>query len=144
LAIGMGVQRFEDLIVWQLADRLQQEVFAFTSQPPASHDFKYCHQIRESSRSAKRNTAEGFGRYYPKEFARFLRIAAGSLHETKNHLQEGLDRKYLTDDRHEHLKRLCLRAIKANNRFIAYLRRATPPEPFSEREPPEPPEPSEP
>jgi 23S rRNA-intervening sequence protein len=44
--------------------------------------------IKSANRSdpPKRNTSEGFGRYHPKEFARFLRIAAGSLQETKNHL----------------------------------------------------------
>jgi len=145
----MGVQRFEDLIAWQLADQLQTDIFEFTSHPPASRDFKYCDQIRDSIRSAKRNTSEGFGRYYPKEFARFLRIAAGSLHETKNHLQDGLKQQYLSAERHLHMKRLCLRAIKANVRLIAYLRHAKPPEPFAEgpeesQEPPEPPEPREP
>jgi len=133
----MGVQRFEDLIAWQLADQLQTEIFAFTSQPGVARDFKYCDQIRDSIRSAKRNTSEGFGRYYPKEFARFLRIAAGSLQETKNHLQDGLKQQYLSGEQHEHLKRLCLRAMKANVRMIAYLRHATAPEPFSKsrREP---------
>jgi four helix bundle protein len=142
----MGVRRFEDLIAWQLADQLQTDIFEFTSHPPASRDFKYCDQIRDSIRSAKRNTSEGFGRYYPKEFARFLRIAAGSLQETKNHLQDGLKQQYLSVERHLHMKRLCLRAIKANVRLIAYLRHAKPPEPFAEgpeksQEPPEPPEP---
>jgi len=137
----MGVTRFEDLIAWQLADQLQTDIFAFTSRPPASRDFKYCDQIRESIRSAKRNTSEGFGRYYPKEFARFLRIAAGSLQETKNHLQDGLKQQYLSPERHEQMKRLCLRAMKANVRLTAYLLHARPPEPFSKRpeEPTEPP-----
>jgi four helix bundle protein len=126
----MGVKRFEDLIAWKLADQLQTDIFEFTSHPPVSRDFKYCDQIRDSIRSAKRNTAEGFGRYYPKAFARFLRIAAGSLQETKNHLQDGLKQKYLSTERHEELKRLCLRAMKANVRLVAYLRHAKAPEPF--------------
>ncbi|HEX3701681.1 MAG TPA: four helix bundle protein [Vicinamibacterales bacterium] len=71
----MGVRRFEDLIAWQLAYELQQQVFAFTASLPAVRDFKFCDQIRDSSRSAPRNIAEGFGRYYPKAFIRFLRIA---------------------------------------------------------------------
>jgi four helix bundle protein len=142
----MKVERFEDLIVWQLSDQLQKEIFEFTSHPPASRDFKYCDQIRDSIRSAKRNASEGFGRYYPKEFARFLRITQGSLQETKNHLQDGLRQKYLSAERHEQLKRLCLRAMKANVRLIAYLRHATAPEPFDKHleESPEPPEPFEP
>jgi len=145
----MGVRRFEDLIAWQLADQLQTDIFEFTARPPASRDFKYCDQIRESIRSAKRNTSEGFGRYYPKEFARFLRIAAGSLQETLNHLQDGLKQQYLSAERHLYMKRLCLRAIKANVRLIGYLRYAKPPEPFANgpaesREPRESNEPEEP
>jgi len=126
----MGVRRFEDLVVWRLAHELQQEVFAVTATLPAARDFKYCDQIRESTRSATRNTAEGFGRYYPKEFIRFLRIASGSLHETKSHLRDGLDRRYLTASKHEQLVRLLLRAFKANVRLQAYLRNAAAPMAF--------------
>jgi four helix bundle protein len=129
----MSVQRFEDLVTWQLAYQLQQEVFAFTATGSASRDLKYRDQIRESSRSAPRNTAEGFGRYYPREFIRFLRFAAGSLHETKNHLRDGLDRRYLTADEFERLNRLAIRAIKANVRLTAYLQDARAPQPFAKR-----------
>ena len=126
----VGVKRFEDLIAWQLAHELQEEVFAFTKEPPACRDFKFCSQIQESSRSATRNTSEGFGRYYHKEFSRFLRIAAGSLHETKNHLRDAHNRAYLTPDRFLRLTRLTLRAIKANARLINYLRTAEAPIPY--------------
>jgi four helix bundle protein len=126
----MVARRFEDLIVWQLAYQLQQGVFAFTSKPPAAKDFKYCNQIRESSRSARKNISEGFGRFYPKEFARFLRNAGGSLHETKDHLLEAHESKYLSDAEFERLFRLTLRAIKGCNRLIAYLRSAKAPVPF--------------
>jgi four helix bundle protein len=133
------VRRFEDLISWQLAHRLQNEVFALVESGPVLRDSRYCDQIRESTRSATRNTAEGFGRYYPKEFARFLRIAAGSLHETKSHLHDGHDRGYLTSAPHEHLVRLTLRALKANVRLQKYLKTARAPVPFSEsRHPGEP------
>ena len=117
----MGVSRFEDLDVWQLAHAIEEEVFTFTATGPASRDFAYRDQIRDSARSAPSNIAEGFGRYYPKEFLRFLRIACGSLNETKNHLHEGLDRRYLEASRHQALVRLALRAIKANERLQTYL-----------------------
>jgi len=113
----MGVRRFEDLITWQLAFQLQEEVFAFTTSGPAVRDLKFCGQIQESSRSATRNTAEGFGRYRPREFGHFLRIAGASLHETKNHLLDGLKRGYQSEEDHERRRRLCLRAIKANSRL---------------------------
>jgi four helix bundle protein len=126
----MGVNRFEDLIAWQLANRLQDEVLALISTGPATRDFKFCDQIRESLRSAPANTAEGFGRYYPRDFRRCLRIAAGSLNETKNHLHEGKSRGYFSDRDHERVVRLSLRAIKANVRLAAYLATATAPDPF--------------
>jgi len=69
------------------------------------------------------------GRYYPKEFARFL-IAIGSLHETKTHLHDGYARHYLSETKYEQLIRLTLRAIKAGNRFLAYLLRSTTPDPL--------------
>jgi len=125
-----GVRRYEDLIVWQLCERLKDGVFAFTSNPPAKLDFKYCDQIRDSSRSSSRNIAEGFGRYGPKDFRNFVRIAAGSLHETKNHLREGHCRGYLSSSDFEHLFRICLRAIKAANRLMAYLKHAKAPIPY--------------
>jgi four helix bundle protein len=111
-------------VAWQLSYELQQGVLAFTATGPAARDLKYCDQIRESARSASCNIAEGFGRYYPKEFARFLRIANGSLNETKNHLREALDRGYLSTTEYERLIRLNLRAIKATARLTVYLSKA--------------------
>ena len=95
-AESVVAHRFEDLIAWQLSYELQQRVFAFTANGVAARDVKFCDQIRESARSASRNIAEGFGRYYPKEFVRFLRIANGSLNETKCHLRDALDRRYVS------------------------------------------------
>src|SRR5207247_7139514 len=124
-------RRGVELIAWQLASTLETEIVACTASPPASRDFRYSDQSRESAHSATSNIAEGFGRYYPKGFIRFLRIAAGSLHETKNHLHKALDRRFITPANHERLTRLCIRAIKANNRLIGYLLHAQAPEPFA-------------
>jgi four helix bundle protein len=118
------------MVAWQLAHELENEIFAFTSKPPASHDVKYCNQIQEAIRSAPRNTSEGFGRFYPKEFSRYLRIAAASLHETKNQLHEGYDRQYLTQTEHDRLVRLNVRAIAANAGLLRYLAGCKPPKPF--------------
>ena len=133
----MGLRRFEDLIGWQLAFQLQEEVFTLTTKGPATRDPKYCGQIQESSRSAARNTAEGFGRYRPKEFQFFLRIAAASLHETKNHLFDGLRRGYHSQSDHERRRRLCLRGIKANSHLQRYLETAVAPS-WDSKEPSEP------
>jgi len=82
----MGIRDFRDLVAWQLSYELKCEVFAFTASGPASKDFKYRDQIRDASASAPRNIAEGFGRFRPREFARYLEYARASLMETQNHL----------------------------------------------------------
>ena len=115
------VARFEDFNAWKLSVELKEEVFTFTSKRPVSNDFDYCSQIRDSARSAPRNIAEGFGRYYPSESLPFYRIAIGSLHETLNHLIDGRQRAFLTEDELVRLRRLNLRAIKALKRWVEYL-----------------------
>ena len=94
---AMAVQNFQGLVCWQLSHELKCEVFDFTSQGPASQDFKYRDQIRASSASAPSNIAEGFGRFRPGEFAQYLTWARASLIETHNHLIDGRDRRYLSE-----------------------------------------------
>jgi four helix bundle protein len=136
---------------------VKKKVYAIAARPKIARDFEFCKQIRESARSAPRNIAEGFGRYRPAEFARFLDIARGSLQETHNHTNDALDLGYIDAKECDALCRSIGRAAKATVRLIAYLkgpgrnhgtfrtfrtRRTS--EPVEPPEPPEPPEPSEP
>ena len=98
---GMPVKRFEDFVCWQLSHELKCEVYAFTDALPAGRDRNFCDDIRASSRSAPSNIAEGFGRETHREFAQFLAVARGSLIETDNHLQDGLDCGYLPPVEHQ-------------------------------------------
>jgi four helix bundle protein len=125
------VSRYQDLVAWQLAHELQREVFAFTETGPASKDFKFRDQIRDSSSSVTRNIAEGFGRYRPAEFARFLNIARGSLTETHNSVRDGHDRGYFTAVGADRMQRLAGRAGKAITGLMRYLH--TCPRPHSPR-----------
>ena len=120
--MGKGVERFEDLIVWQLADELRREVFAFTEAGRPANDFKYRDQIRDASSSAARNVAEGFGRFRPAEFARFLEFARGSLSETQDGLIDGRERGYIDQHLFDRLWILSKRALAANTRLMIYLK----------------------
>jgi hypothetical protein len=42
--------------------------------------------------------AEGFGRYYPAEFARYLRLANGEWAETVESLGDGVDRGHFSNE----------------------------------------------
>jgi 23S rRNA-intervening sequence protein len=64
-------RRYLELDCWQLSNELKLRVYAFIANPPASRDFEFRDQIRRSARGAPRTIAEGFGRFRPKEFARY-------------------------------------------------------------------------
>jgi four helix bundle protein len=118
----VAIHRFEDLDAWRLSFELQRSVFAFTAYGAAWQDLKFREQIRDAAASAPRNIAEGFGRYRPREFARFLHIARGS-HETRHHLHDALQRSYLTAKEHDKLIHLSDRAIGATTALLHYLNR---------------------
>jgi four helix bundle protein len=120
----MIAKRFEDLVCWQLARELERQVYAFTATARASKDLEYCRQIRKSSSSSPRNMAEGFGRYLPGDFARFMRNALGSLNETRDHLGAGHEQSYLSEEHYGELLTLTNRAIGASVRLTEYLERS--------------------
>jgi four helix bundle protein len=131
----MGVRSFTDLDAWKLANELKVGVYGLIRSGPASRDFEFRDQIRNAAASAPRNIAEGFGRYFPREFSQFLRIANGSLMETSNHLTDGVDREYFSRAEAEALITLARRASAATTRLMRYLATARPPNPRT----PEPP-----
>jgi four helix bundle protein len=86
-----GADRFEDLIAWQRMHELNIEVWTASDRPPACRDFRFRDEIHGAADSAERNVAEGFGRFAPAEFARFLDIARASAQETRALLRKGLE-----------------------------------------------------
>jgi four helix bundle protein len=93
--LAVPIRNFENLVCWQLSHELKCEVWALIASAPACNDFDFCTQIRKASRSAPANISEGFGRYVPRDFANYLRIAKASLEETRNHLIDARDRGYV-------------------------------------------------
>lgn len=119
----MGARDHRDLVAWQLAQELKRAIFGFTATPPVCRDLRFCDQIRGASSSVSANIAEGFYRYSHREFGRYLSIARGSVGETQNHLQDALDRGYLTDAEFERLWSLSRRVMAATTKLLLYLRR---------------------
>ncbi|MDA1306255.1 MAG: four helix bundle protein [Acidobacteria bacterium] len=117
----MGAQRYEELHAWQLSRQLADEVAKVLAMRRAADDFDLFNQLRSASRSSCRNIAEGFGRYYPKEFAQFLRIARGSLLETGEHLRDARAAGWIDSKQEAELVRLRDRAVGATTRLIRYL-----------------------
>lgn len=77
----MKTRSFKDLIVWQKAYKLVVDIYKITRGFPKDEIYGLSQQMRRAAVSIPSNIAEGYGRYYPKEYKQFLSIAYGSLCE---------------------------------------------------------------
>lgn len=80
------MQNFKDLIVWQKAMELVEEVYKLVGFLPNDEKYALSDQIRRSAVSVPSNIAEGRGRSSEKEFVYFLNIANGSAYELETQL----------------------------------------------------------
>ena len=122
-----GAKSHEELVVWQLCRQLKLDVYELIRSGPLSRDPDLRDQLGRAARNAPRAVAEGFGRYLPADFIRYLRYANGEVKEILDALQDGIDRHYFTEEQVLPLQRLARRATKAIGRLIAYLRTSKPP-----------------
>jgi four helix bundle protein len=116
-------KEFTELVAWQLADELRRLMIEITAQPCVERDFKYCNQSKDAARSAAGNIAEGFGRFRHRDFARFLRIAIGSLQEVRDLLIDGHERGYVSEIQLARGIRLAKRSKAACAALATYLDR---------------------
>lgn len=79
-------QSYKELIVWQKAMILAQEIYRLTEALPRSEVFGLTSQMRRSAVSIPSNIAEGYMRNTRKEYAQFLKIASGSAAELETQL----------------------------------------------------------
>ena len=99
----MGVNRFEDLRVWQLAKSFSDDVGGHLHDEPLARDLPLRNQLSAASISTMANIAEGFAREGRKEFAQFVRIAAASNAEARSLLHAAYGRKYIKKADYERL-----------------------------------------
>ena len=116
-----GIWKFEDLVAWKLAVQLQTIVDRLCDRQVIASDLKFRDQLSDAAASGPRNIAEGFGRFYHPEFARFARIAKASEQEVLNHLYRARNRNYITSAEFEDAAWAARKALKAVNGLIRYL-----------------------
>ena len=117
----MAAHSFVELRAWQVARTFKLAVYSLIAEKPLALDVRLCEQLRESARSAVSHVAEGYGRFYPADFARFLSMAKASLIEAQNHLQDAVDLGHISveqRDKHHGLADAALRDVTA---LIEYL-----------------------
>src|SRR5690242_842151 len=89
------VEKFEDLVAWQKARALCNQVYGITRSPGFAKDFVLVDQIRRAAISISNNIGEGFERGGRSEFHQFLVAAKASCAKLRAQLYVALDAGYI-------------------------------------------------
>ena len=100
------VSDFRELIVWQKAMLLAQEVYRLTKRFPVDERFGLTNQVRRAAVSVSSNIAEGHARM-GREFSSFLSIARGSVAEVQSQILLAVALDFATDDQVAPILDLC-------------------------------------
>ena len=95
---------FEDLRVYQLSEELADEIWFIVMGWRGLAQDTVGKQLVRAVDSIGANIAEGTGRGSYQDNRRFVKIARGSLYETKHWLRRAFKRKLLTSDQTARLK----------------------------------------
>jgi four helix bundle protein len=112
---------FEQLECWQLCREVTRWVRFLVKALPGSEKYDLESNLVRASRSATRNIAEGFGRYYYKDRIKFARVARGSLYEVLDDLITCNEDGYLDDSGLMEGRQMIGEAIRSLNGYIRYL-----------------------
>ena len=115
----MATRPFEQLEVYQLAERLSDEVWSVVLTWGNFAKDTVGKQLVRAADSVGANIAEGAGRQSFQDNRRFIRIARSSLNETRHWLRRAYRRNLLDDAKVAVLKRLL---DELAPRLNAYLR----------------------
>ena len=115
----MSQTKFQKLDVYKLAEKLADEIWNFVIKWDALPKDTVGKQIIRSADSIGANLAEGDGRGSYQDHRRFIKIARGSLYETKHWLRRAYTRQLLTSTQVETLKPLI---DELSPRLNAYLK----------------------
>jgi len=114
----MPLKHYQELVAWQLAMDVAEEVHRLTRSFPRDEMFALTSQVRRSAVSVPSNIAEGQGRGGPKEFVQFLNVSIGSLQEAETQLILGSRFGYVTDKNLEHVLEMSNEVGRVNNGLI--------------------------
>jgi four helix bundle protein len=122
-----GVRDPKELDVWKLCDALRERVRPVIDRPVFAAHETLRSQLEEAAEGPCPHIAEGFARYLPRDNARFVRIATGSLAEVVEHLGRARARRLITSEEQLEISALAERARKAATGYIVYLQSAEAP-----------------
>ena len=94
----MGFRRLDELRAWALARVFKVGIYRLIDSGALASNSTLEHQLRDAAASAPANIAEGFGRFDPADFARFVKIGPASILECRNHLIDAVDAGLISED----------------------------------------------
>ena len=90
--------KFEDLIIWQKAMALGEDIDKLSNKFPKKEMYNLSSQIRRAADSIALNISEGSIGQSNHEFRKFMGYSIRSLAEVVTCLYKARSRKYITDD----------------------------------------------
>ena len=93
----MNMKSYKNMLVWQEARALKQDVYDLTYRFPKSELYAMTSQLRRAATSIGLNIAEGAGRGTVRDYIHFLYNARGSCYEVETALLYSVDLHYITE-----------------------------------------------
>ena len=120
----MGTTNFEKLRVYRLAEKLSDRIWKIVVKWDYFAKVTVGQQIVDAADGVGSNLAEGTGRGSLQDNRRFVKIARGSLYETKYWLRRAYRRKLLTEQEVCDLKPLMDELLPTLNAYVRSLSEA--------------------
>jgi len=91
----MKIRSYKDLNIWKRSIKVVEDTYKITKNFPKEEIYGLTSQLRRSAVSIPSNIAEGFARFYNKEYRQFLFISLGSCAELSTQIIIALRLGYL-------------------------------------------------
>jgi len=119
----MKVKHYQELIVWQKAMDLVEEVYTLSRNFPREEVYGLTSQLRRAAVSIPSNIAEGQGRRTTPDFLRHLSIAYGSLRELETQILIASRLNYLAQAKCQDVLNLTAEVGRLLNGLVSSLAR---------------------
>ena len=92
------IRTYRDLDIWKAGVSLVKDIYKLTEKFPKQEMYGLVSQMRRAGVSIPSNVAEGFRRYYNKEYKQFLYTSLGSCAELETQITIAKELKYISED----------------------------------------------
>lgn len=93
-------------------------IYELTEEGPCLSDAEFRDQIRNAAEASAPLIAEGFIRFTPDEFVRYLRMARGEIAEVQSKLESARRKRYFTPDQQTRAESIAGRAMGVTTRLL--------------------------